>query len=162
MLKRFRLHFTGFTMIELLLVLIILSVVAGLAIPNFSTTYSKVKLKKTADNIAFVMRYAQSRSIQKKIMHQLRFDATSLKYWIEQGGKESDEGGLDFRRVPTRYGKMYSVPDTIKAEFEHEEILFYPDGRIQKTEVTIEQKGQVIKLSTKEQRGFVHIYEGQM
>ncbi|MBU4333896.1 MAG: prepilin-type N-terminal cleavage/methylation domain-containing protein, partial [Candidatus Omnitrophica bacterium] len=47
---------SAFTLIEIILVVLLLSVIAGLTIPNFRNSFRKVKLQNSANNIAYLMR----------------------------------------------------------------------------------------------------------
>ncbi len=68
--KRWR----GFTLVEILLVVVIMAVIAVLAVPNFSRTYAGIELHKTADDLAYRMRYVQSYAITKNTRARLEFD----------------------------------------------------------------------------------------
>ena len=74
----------GFTLIEVILVVLILSVIAGLTIPRFSSTYNRFILQKSVEDLAYIMRYAQSRAITKNRVIRLEFDSTLSQYWLTQ------------------------------------------------------------------------------
>ena len=63
----------AFTLIEMLLVLIILSVIVGLTVPNFGKSVNTFELKKTANDIVYLVRWAQSRAINENVNYQLAF-----------------------------------------------------------------------------------------
>lgn len=146
----------AFTMIELLLVVLILSVIAALAVPNFSHSYAKIQLRNNVYDIANLMRYAQSRAVIRNKTMRLQIDLTTKKYWIE----EQVEDG--FQSFSGRMGGKYSVISGASIEQEHDHILFYPDGRIEKVYITVCRQENCYTISTKEQRGFVHVLQGKM
>ena len=64
-------HKRSFTIVELLIVILLLAVIAGLAIPNFGSTFKNLQLSQMAKTISSVMYYAQTRSIMKAKGHRL-------------------------------------------------------------------------------------------
>jgi len=72
----------GFTVIEIMVVVIILSIAAALAIPMLSSAGS-VQLDSAADMIAGDLEYAKSVAIAKGQNHSVVFDKTTESYRIE-------------------------------------------------------------------------------
>ncbi|MBI3617245.1 MAG: prepilin-type N-terminal cleavage/methylation domain-containing protein [Candidatus Omnitrophica bacterium] len=72
----------GFTLIEILLVVVIMAVIAALAVSNFSRTYAGIELRKAADDLAYRMRYAQSYAVTKNTRARLEFDPLFTQYWL--------------------------------------------------------------------------------
>lgn len=152
----------SFTLIELLLVVVLLGVVAGLAVPNFSNTYVNFQLSETAKNISALMQYAQSRSIIKGVRHQMELDPSFSKYWLTQeaSSSEDEEGTGIFERIPGRFGRMFAIPQDIAVESEDPKILFYPDGKIDKIRIYLHnKKGDYFTITTEEQAGQVQILD---
>lgn len=151
----------GFSIIEVLLVVIILSVVAGLAIPNFSRSYHQFHLKNAADELAYVMRYAQSRAVTKNRQVRLEFDPEFSSYWITEGVDsvlESDDT-QGFQKISGRFGKVFRIPDDLSIEGEASAVTFYPDGRIDRQRFSLCNEKRCFMVSTKEQRGHVRIFQ---
>jgi len=152
----------SFTLIEILLVVILLGVIAGLVIPNFSNTYTRVQLKEAANNLSFLMQYAQNQAIVKKCNFQLIFDDERSKYWIvkQVDDEELNNSDLEYRRISSRFGRMVNIAPQINVETELDHITFYPDGMIQKARVYLsDNKDRYFTVSTKEQTGYVQVFD---
>lgn len=151
---------SGFTLVELLLVVVLLAVIAGLSIPRFSQTYKKMQLKQSAENLAYVMRYAQSRSITGNQFVRLLFSSERDRYWIEEQ-EENENFELEYKRINGRMGQSYAVPDNFNIDFNGDAIEFNPDGSIEKKflYICVNENDQCYTVSTAEQRGMVHVFD---
>ena len=141
-----------------MLVVLVLGVLAGFAIPSFSGTYRKLQLKKSADDLSFIMHYAQSRAITANLDLRLEFDPQFSSYWLLEK-KNGEEPSDAYQRLKTRFGKVFRIPAEITVSSEDGVIDFFPDGTIEKQEVKFCQKDRCYIVSSKEQRGFVHVFE---
>ena len=154
----------GFSFVEIILVVVILAIIAGLAIPNFSQTYLSFQLKRTAEDMAFLLRYAQSRAVTKNRYVQLQYDADRSQYWLEEASLSPVLNSLqeDFERFSGRWGRTFDVLSDIDLELSQDHIRFYPDGSIDKAQFYICQKKKCFTISTKLQRGAVHVFDGRL
>lgn len=148
----------GFSLVEIILVVLILSVIAGLTVPNFNQTYKKIKLQKSADDLAYTMRYAQSRAIIKGLLVRLNWDVDTRNYWLEEN-KSSEDKEASFKRFSGRIGKKFNVPAGVSFETDCEHILFYPDGSIEKKHINVCSNSKCFVVSAREQRGHVNVFE---
>lgn len=150
----------AFTLVEIILVVLLLSVIAGLSIPNFRNSLGKVKLQSSANHIAYVMRYAQSRAIIKNILVRFECDKTSGRYWLTEQEKEgTGQSDKPFVKLAHKMGKIFRLPDGVNIESDSSEILFYQDGRIEKQDIKLCGRVSCFLISTREQRGHVNVFE---
>lgn len=156
----------GFTFIEILMVVILLGVVSGLAIPHFSKSYANLRLYDTANNIAYFIRYAQSRAVIKGRPLRMVFGPSLKKYWLEQEqNKENDEKEPEFARITGRWGRIFSIGQDIHLSAQEKIIMFYPDGKIDKNEISVcrgespDAPKDCIIVSTQWQQGQVHLLQ---
>jgi len=119
----FKKNVSGFTLIEIVLVVIIIGIIVAMAIPNFSRTYDNMRLKQTVDRVSYLMKYAQARAIAKSRDHRLEYDPEQKTFWVTQSSVESS--GLTeqveeeiFQRVKNRMGRKISVGEGIVVESE--------------------------------------------
>ncbi len=152
-------HSKGFSLIEILLVVILLSIVAVLIIPNFSQSYESLILSKTTESIADLMRYAQSRSVMNNHAVNLIFEEDFSRYQLFQFDSESNA----FVAIANRLGKSFETPSNLTVSSEVTTIGFYPDGTIDPAEVSVcasgEDSERCYTVSSKVQRGFIKILE---
>lgn len=153
----------GFTLIEVLLVTALLMIVIGLAAPNFSSTYNRLQLQRSAQDLKYLMQYAQSRAVIRQSLMHLEFDDEHKAYWLTQKAKgpEKEEEG-SFERLSGRLGRKYTITDGINIQTQGRTISFYPDGQIDKRRLRLCNDRRCFIISTKEQRGKVLIFEDEL
>ena len=151
---------SAFTLVEIILVVLLLSVITGMTIPNFRNSLGKVKLQNSANHIAYAMRYAQSRAITKNVLVRFECNQTSGNYWLTEQKKDvSGQGDKFFVKLAHKMGKKFSLPDGINIESDSLKILFYKDGRIEKQVIKLCGRVSCFLISTREQRGHVNVFE---
>jgi len=125
------------TFIELLFVIIIIGILAGLSIPKFRSTFNTLQLNNFSRELQTFMNYLQQRAIVEGKTVYLNIDNDNNEYWAQIKDGEN--------RL-----KTYQVPGEIEIEIEQKQIAFYPDGSIDKTTIElINPDNQYINLTTK-------------
>jgi len=115
----------GLTLIELLLVVAIITVLAGLNFPAFRTTYNRLKLENCALNILALSRFAQQKAIVTSGIYRLNFDPVNKTYWLSQILEEPSQ---EPRLLTGRFGAKFQIPADIELALSGQEINFYPSG----------------------------------
>lgn len=135
----------GFTFIEIILVVIISGVLAGISIPQFRKYFSNMELKSSSSELQAVMNYLRQRSISEGDILCLNIDGGKKEYWIQIKGEE--------KRLKTS-----SLPRGITIDTEKKEIFFYPNGSIDKVTIKLANDyNQSVVLTTKGVFGGVKI-----
>lgn len=124
----------GFTLLELILVIIILSVSMALISPSLSKTLKTTELKGTAQKIAAILRHSRSEAVHRGRIYQVSFHSDLRQVqvrWIEPDEEEMKEQTGSFP-------PLFSLPDGVsikevdlnKSQFfsEFPAIEFYPNG----------------------------------
>ncbi len=116
----------GFTLLELIVVLVIISLTSALALPQLTGALSGTNLKTAAKKIAASLRYARSRAVSEKIIYVAILDTDKNRLMLMSPSKadNSDEA------------KVYVLPEglRLKSGTEREKdrkefrIAFYPSG----------------------------------
>jgi len=75
-------EYKGFTLLELVLVLFLMGLIVGLALPFVVNTIDRVKLQSEARQIASAIQFARSEAISKKKMFVLNANINQNKYWL--------------------------------------------------------------------------------
>jgi prepilin-type N-terminal cleavage/methylation domain-containing protein len=81
----------AFTLLELIAVVLIIGLVAGLALPNFGVLGGQV-LRDEASRLAAELELARQRSVVTGIRHRLVFDLDQALYWTEWEVPEEEPG----------------------------------------------------------------------
>ncbi|MDD4893830.1 MAG: prepilin-type N-terminal cleavage/methylation domain-containing protein [Candidatus Omnitrophica bacterium] len=127
----------AFTLIELLIIVIISSILIGMSVPRFRSTFDKFELGNSIKDIFYLSRYLQGASISQGRIYCLNID--KKKGEIRAAVKEEDE----FKDVKGRLGNKYNVPLGViitTEPIEKNEVYFYPDGNTDKISVTFENQ----------------------
>lgn len=147
----------SFTLIELLLVVIILGILAGMGAPAFRKTYLNLELNNTANNLAFLMRYAQGRCVVERTIYRLNFDSERKRCWLT---KQSIGAAESFEKVSSKFSRSIIFPKEIKVESELEAVNFYPDGKIDSVNIYLKYKNdRTLIISTEGQIGYVEVLD---
>jgi general secretion pathway protein H len=112
----------GFTLIELMLVLVVLGLLVSLTPPLFEKAFPAMKLKAATRDLAQEIRYVQQTAILSGKALSVRFDLHDNTYQSDQ----VNQG--EARRLPNG---LRFIPDQNSASFSAEPILvfeFFPDG----------------------------------
>lgn len=80
----FKRNQSGFTMIELMIVVVLITILAGLAIVDLSSHSGRLKLRSQAHDILSNLRLARSMAVANKTPHGVFFDADGRKFIVFQ------------------------------------------------------------------------------
>ena len=73
-IKTRQLRISGFTLLELTLVVLLIAVLIGLSTPLFRRTFSSIQIRNISFNIAKTVNYAQEMAIVEKVSYKLNFN----------------------------------------------------------------------------------------
>ncbi len=141
----------GMTLVEVVLVVGLLAMAAGWAVPRFSRAYGRFLTRQKARHVALVMRYAQGRAVVKA--EPMRLVVGDRSYWLERCGTGPKERGC--RPMSGRMGRRFRVPDGVVLRADRKELMFYPDGTIDRGEVSLCRGRECRVVSTRLVRGYV-------
>lgn len=144
----------SFTLIELLIVVILISLIAALSLPQVKKAYESIQLKQAALDLSALMRYAQGRSISRQEHLRIQFDPDFLQYRVVKVENAEEQ------KIDGRMGRTFSIHPDISVESSELGISFYPSGAMDKIRVYLTgQNGRTYTISTKEIRGRVQVFE---
>ncbi len=135
----------GFTLLELIVVLVIISLTSALAVPQLTGALSGTNSKTAAKKIAASLRYARSRAVSEKIIYIVILDTDKNRLTLMSATKAelSSEEHSDKAKVcvlPEGLTlKSGTEREKDKHEFNNDEfrIAFYPSGNSSGGEVIV-------------------------
>ncbi len=139
---------SGFTLLELVLVMLIITTVLGGAAVSLRGFFVSRKAEETAVRIVSLARYARSMAVSEGRTYRLVFDGHGRSFYLV--ARENGE----FRRLRTGLGRSFSVPDEVTLELLLEDawsgrnyISFHPDGLTEPAAVRLtDLKGGVVEV----------------
>ena len=72
----------GFTLLELVLVLLLMGLIAGFTLPFVASTLDRLKLQSEVRKISSALQFARSEAISKKAIFTFNVDMDESKYWL--------------------------------------------------------------------------------
>ena len=149
----------GFSLIEIIVVLVLLSLSVALIAPTLSRFTKSVELKGAAKKVAAVLRYCRSEAINKGKVYQVAFDANLMEVRVQsievEAQEEAEKGEETEKKEAKNTPKVFSLPRDIQMKelniestqypSELPAFEFYPNGG---------SNGGDVLLDTQSQKGF--------
>src|SRR5687768_10588991 len=134
----------GFTLLELVLVMLLLTVILGMAVPSLRGFATASKARDARAQLIALARYARARSAAESRVYRLNTDGES--YWL------SVLEGEEFVPTGTDMGRTFALPPDTRIELDSTApdavtggIDFHPDGRTDTVRLRlIDQKAGVV------------------
>lgn len=127
----------GFSLFEMIVVLIIISLTTSMVVPQLAGTLMKINAKTSAKKVAAALRYARNRAVTEKIPYVSVFDLKTNRVAVMDYRQwtEISESGENFFTAKSG-AKFYDLPDGVHFEKNRkkgfddlsEQIAFYPTG----------------------------------
>ncbi len=73
---------TGFTLIEIMIVLALIAIVSSIAMPSLRGFAASTRLKSTAQAIRDMLNFARDMAITERTSYLVVFDLTTNRYWL--------------------------------------------------------------------------------
>ena len=131
---------TGFTLLELVLVMLMLTTVLAMVIPSLRGFWRRSRSRDAATQLVTMTRWAEARAAADGRVYRLNVSAAAGAYWM------TVQGFGDFAPVGSDFGRVFTLPEGTFVEVVQSEpatgsllpasagadagsIDFYPDGR---------------------------------
>lgn len=121
----------GFTLIELILVMVIMATVMALAVPTLRGWSRGTRLRGSADVFIAATRWARSRAASEGSNYVIMIDKqnNTYKVQVQNGQTYSDADG--------QFAAPQTLPEGAKIDSTNDSITFYPTGRVEPATVKI-------------------------
>jgi prepilin-type N-terminal cleavage/methylation domain-containing protein len=131
----------AFTLVELMLVVTIIAIMAGAAIPNFSGFLKTSTIKHATNTLAQIIRYTRSLSIEQSAVTKLTLDQETgrIEVLIETDPLNIP-GQYEPVRLPIQYPREYRQKVTI-GEFQKQTLNPQPQENQTPNEITFQPSG---------------------
>ena len=109
--------FSGFTLFELLVVILIISLISAFVMPRMAASLPGVQLKSSTRAVAASLRYARSKAVSESRPYVAIFDTTQKLLAVEPIEKPTDAAELNNLREilnTSRLQKVYEIPNEIQ------------------------------------------------
>ena len=128
----------GFTLLEVLVVLVLVSVITAVVAPSVGTGVQTLRLQSSARHVAAALRLARARAIRQQEVYMVSFDRERGQVTLASGDLD-DQRSFDLPRevrleraalLSDTPGTAYSSPDPVT-------FFFSPNGAAQALEVRL-------------------------
>lgn len=147
----------AFTLVEMLLVLVLLSVATAVSLPNLSKSYAKIQLQNEANNLTYNLRYAQSRAITQNKNIRILFNDTFTRYQILEDSSTSVKE--EYKPITGQWGRTNRLSENFILKGSKPSIDFSPNGEIEKINLLLCIAKDCLIISTQEQRGQIEVLD---
>jgi prepilin-type N-terminal cleavage/methylation domain-containing protein len=97
---------TGFTLLELILVMLILSTVLAMAAPSLRGFFGSRQAQDTAAQMLALTQFARSQAISEGVVYRLNFDPKDRVDWLTAWKSGA------FEELETEFGQVFTLPRT--------------------------------------------------
>jgi len=120
----------GFTMIELLIVVVIIGIIAGLAVPNFAGAIQKIRWRSSATDITKALRLARSSAIAKNAQFGVQVDFENRRVVVFKDLSSPASFNFDEQNDSIVTSDTIDANvDEIYSSFSSGAVCFFPNGR---------------------------------
>jgi prepilin-type N-terminal cleavage/methylation domain-containing protein len=115
----------GFTLVELLVVIVVIGVLSGIAAPNVSRMMDSYRVRAASRQLATELQYAKTKAIAENANYQVHFDVVNSRYRTEKSDGTNDGPWRNTADATTAYnGNGVSLAKGFTGDF----LIFTPIG----------------------------------
>jgi general secretion pathway protein H len=141
----------GFTLLELVVVLVILGIVLGVTVPRFGGLLGRGELTWTTKALSAYLRNAKELAVVRNVPVRVSIDPAA-RYFAASG----DGVSLDRFDIPESIGVTVEIDRNRSTD--EDEIVFFPLGHATRSRIILEsEKGKEMIVEIEELTGDVHV-----
>jgi len=125
--------------LELVLVMAIIAIMLGLAIPRLSAFARGHRTSDCIDNIVALTRWARTQAITRGLTYRLHVDPANRTYWLTY----MRDDGMEVNLSEGDWGKVYTAPEGVRIDWDAPQqpdgkyIQFQPSGRTDPARIVV-------------------------
>src|SRR5688572_30748506 len=100
----------GFTLFELVIVMLVISTLVAIAMPAVRGFWSGSRSRDAATELLATMQYARAKSAAEARIYRMTFDADNAAYQL------SVQDGVEFVATGTEFGQVIELPQGMRME----------------------------------------------
>jgi len=100
----------GFTLIELILVMMLICTVLGMAAPSLRGFFQSHLARDAAGQIVALAQYARTQAAAEGRTYRLNFDTQAGQFWL------TAQDGATFSALGTEFGRTFELPEGVTFE----------------------------------------------
>ena len=147
----------GFTLAEMLVVVIIISLLAGLSGGIYVGTYKRMLVEKAARNFVLTAQYARIMAIEKQRQYKIQLDAANNRFYLAT--TQLDEEGEQTEQIIVK--DSFCKPVEFEGEVRFEDIKITPIGLETTTEDDEQEQTIVFSPDGTAQSAIIQIGDGK-
>jgi len=154
----------GFTLAEMLLVVVIIAITAAIAVPRYARSFDHMKLRSTALDVAATVEHAQSTAVLEERFLKFTINRDEGTCVIESDSGDTSESPLSPISYELPRGiSFHSVEfeDTLLAHRDY--LTFRPDGWADRATIRLANKsGETYEISVQRGLGRTQVAESEI
>lgn len=130
----------GFTLLELILVMVILCVVMAMAAPSLRRMWASSGQDNAAAQMVALANWARMQSINEGRIYRLNIDEAKGEYWLTAQEEE------EFVELRSEFGRVFVLPQEVRSKIQRDDqaggqwIAFHPTGRTEVATIVLTGK----------------------
>jgi type II secretion system protein H len=163
----------GFTLLELLVVIALMSLIAGMVVPRMAGSLDRMNARTAARKVSAALRYARSQAAAEQIPYVAFLDTEENAIRIGPLPREEASGFADSNNVSNPAMRSFSPPRGVRFQWvseaenrfsvskETNEILFFPSGGASGGRIRLsDEDGREYILSVDRLTGLAEVIDG--
>ena len=145
----------GFTLIELVLVMVLLATILAIGMPAMSGFWTRSRSRDAATQLLAMTQYARARAAADVRPFRLNFNLQNNSYWVTAGDPATNE----YSEIASEMGRPIMLPEGMRLELlrqsagraqQGESVIdFYPNGRADVATLRLtDVRGDVITIAS--------------
>ena len=140
LLRKMR-NIRGFTLVEIILVVLLLVVTVGVVVPRITAQFFDYQLYNTVNSLEKMFSFAEKKAFYDGVFCRVRVDRLSKSFFLEE--KSYRDKDAEFKTVLDNFKTVIVLPDDLEIFFSTKDaFVFFPDGTSTSGSFTLKYKDE--------------------